>query len=75
KNLDVLFEFEMKFHKHVYTTINKFNSILGLINRHFKNLFRDSFVTLSKSLVRSKIEYAACVWSLWSWTDKHTNAI
>ncbi|ESN91278.1 hypothetical protein HELRODRAFT_137362, partial [Helobdella robusta] len=44
----------------------KCNITLGLINRHFMKLPKPNFLILYKSLVRSKIEYAASVWSPWS---------
>ena len=41
----------------------KASSVLGLINRHFKDLDIDSFRILYKSFVRPDLEYCVQVWS------------
>ena len=48
---------------HINEKINKTDSILGIIKRNFPYLSQECFVTLYKSLVRSHLEYANCVWS------------
>jgi len=51
------------FDSHINEKVNKAYNILGIIKRNFYYLSGDCFVTLYKSLVRSHLEYANCVWS------------
>jgi len=52
-----------KFDYHINEKLNKSYSVLGLIYRNFKYMSSDTFVMLYKTLVRSHLEYANCVWS------------
>ena len=52
KDLGVMFDQTMKFKDHIYDKINKSFSILGLINRNFKNASKDSFMLLYKTMVK-----------------------
>jgi hypothetical protein len=63
KDLGVTFDTKLKFDKHIIEKVNKSYSVLGLIYRNFRNLLPDTFFMLYKTLVRSHIEYANCVWS------------
>ena len=46
-------------------TINKCYDVLDLINSHFNGLNKFSFISIYKTLVRSKLEYACSVWTPW----------
>ena len=63
KDLGVTFDSKLKFNYHVNEKVNKSYSVLGLIYRNFKYMSSDTFVMLYKTLVRSHLEYANCVWS------------
>jgi hypothetical protein len=63
KDLGVTFDSKLKFDHHINETVNKSYSVLGLIYRNFKYISSDTFVMLYKTLVRSHLEYANCVWS------------
>ena len=69
KDLGVLFNDSLSFSLHIQNIVNKCFSILALISRNFKNLTKDSFLLLYKSLVRSKLEYANSVWAPWKKRD------
>lgn len=62
RDLGVIIDFELKFHKQTAAAIKKANSILGVIKKSF--LLRDSSLVLSlyKSLVRPHMEYANIIW-------------
>lgn len=63
KDLGVIYDPYLKFDLHMSEKINKAYSILGIIKRNFKYLDKDSFLVMYKSLVRSHLEYANCIWS------------
>ena len=63
KDLDVIFDSHLKFKLHISDKVNKAYSILGIIRRNFTFLDKDSFIVLYKSMVRSHLEYANCIWS------------
>jgi hypothetical protein len=63
RDLGVLLDSRLSFDKHVDTTISKAQQTLGFImriGREFKDPY--TFKSLFMSLVRSKLEYASCVW-------------
>jgi len=62
-DLGIKFDTKLKSDCHLNDKVNKAYSILGMIKRNFHYLSQDCFVTLYKSLVRSHLEYANCVWS------------
>uniref|UniRef100_A0A8D8PUX7 Uncharacterized protein n=1 Tax=Cacopsylla melanoneura TaxID=428564 RepID=A0A8D8PUX7_9HEMI len=67
RDLGVVFQANFKFDQHINSIISAANRTLGLILRHSK--FFDDFdtiTTLYTALVRSKLEYAAIIW-----TPKH----
>ena len=63
KDLGVTFDANLKFDLHINDKIKKANSVLGLIYRNFKYMSTNTFITLYKTLVRSHLEYANCIWS------------
>ena len=62
KDLGVLFDTKLGFNQHIMDKVNKAYSMLGIIKRNFVNLSHFSFLCLYKTMVRSHLEYAVCVW-------------
>ena len=62
-DLGVIFDKNLKFDSHIDKKVNKAYSILGFINRNFRNMNLKSFVLIYKSMVRSHVEYTNSVWS------------
>ena len=62
KDLGVIFDKELLFDKHITKSINKANSMIGLIRRTFSFLDKDTFLRLYKTLIRPIIEYGNSVW-------------
>jgi hypothetical protein len=62
-DLGVVFDKDLKFNIHINEKVKKAYSILGIINRNFKYLTANTFILIYKSMVRSHLEYANCVWS------------
>ena len=62
KDLGVIIDNELKFHKHTAATIKKANSILGLIKKSFVSLDKYSLPLLYKSLIRPHLEYGNVIW-------------
>ena len=54
-DLGIMFDKNLKFDEHIDSTVNKVNKIIGLIKRKFTHMDKDLFLTLYKSLVRSKL--------------------
>ena len=54
-DLGIMFDKNLKFDEHIGSTVNKVNKIIGLIKRKFTHMDKDLFLTLYKSLVRSKL--------------------
>jgi len=63
KDLGVTFNSNLTFTQHCAEKINKANSMLGLIKRNFIHVTTDAFLQLYKTLVRSHLEYANCIWN------------
>ena len=63
KDLGVLVDDELEFETHIAEITQNANKILGIIKRNFRNIGRNTFLLLYKSMVRSKLEYAQNVWS------------
>jgi len=59
KDLCVTFDSHLKFDLH----IDKAHSILGIIRSNFIFLDKDSFLVIYKSMARSYLEHANCIWS------------
>ena len=63
KDLGVIIDDNLNFKEHIYDKIKLANQILGIIKRNFKDLSRDSFILIYKSIVRSQLEYAVQIWN------------
>jgi hypothetical protein len=63
KDLGVIFDSDLSFKNHIYEKINKAYQMIGIINRNFRDLHKETFLLLYKSIVRSHIEYANSVWN------------
>ena len=63
QDLGVTVDTKLSFEDHIYEKIGKAYQMLGIINRNFKQLDKDAFILLYKSLVRSLLEYGQSVWS------------
>ena len=62
KDLGVLFTNNLNFEKHINNTVNKANTIIGLIKRNFTYMDKSLFLTLYKSLVRSHLDYGNLIY-------------
>ena len=62
KDLGIIIDNELKFHKHTAMAIKKANRILGLIKKSFVNLDTNSLPLLYKTLVRLHLEYGDIIW-------------
>ena len=62
KDLGVIIDNKLTFKEHITDKIKKANTMLGLIKRNFRYLDEKTFLLLYKSLVRSQLEYASCIW-------------
>jgi len=63
KDLGVIFDSKLKFSAHINEKVNKAFSVLGIINRNFKYMEKNTFILLYKSMVRPHLEFANLVWS------------
>ena len=63
KDLGITIDSQLNFKEHIYGKIKLAFSMLGIINRNFVNLDKDTFKLLYKSLIRSHIEYGHSVWN------------
>ena len=57
KDLGIIIDCHLKFHKHVAVTVSKARRLLGMINKCFINLSPQTFPYLYKSFVRPCLEY------------------
>ena len=66
KDLGVIFDFnkDLIFDTHVLSSINKANSMLGIIERTFSFLNKDLLLQLYKTLVRPHLVYGNVIWHL-----------
>ena len=62
KDLGVLIDDELKFHKQTALAVKKGNAVLGLIKKSFIHLDCESLPTLYNSLVRPHLEYGNVIW-------------
>ena len=62
KDLGIVIDKELKFHKQVAAAIKKANSVLGLIKKSFALLDTTTLPLLFKSLVRPHLEYGNVIW-------------
>jgi len=62
KDLGVLVDKKLNFNQHIEKTVNAANKTLGVLKRNFRHTPQSAFITLYKTLVRSKLEYANVIW-------------
>ena len=62
KDLGVIMDKDLKFHKHASFAIKKANTILGLIKRYFAVLDHKTLLKLFKAMVRLHLKYGNVVW-------------
>jgi len=62
KDLGVIVDSDLKFHKQTAASVKKANRSLGLIKKSFALLNRSTLPPLYTSLVRSHLEYANVIW-------------
>ena len=64
-DIGVVIDGKLDFEKHINFKINNASSIMAVIRRSFVTPNGVNVVPLYKSLVRSHLEYASCLWSLY----------
>ena len=62
KHIGVIFDENLSFDAHIQSTINKANSMTGIIRRTFTYLNKNSLVKLYCALVRPHVEYGVKIW-------------
>ena len=62
KDLGILIDNKLAFHKQCSTAVNKANKLLGIIRRSFEYINADTMLCLYKSLIRPIIEYGNVIW-------------
>ena len=62
KGLGVIIDNKLTFKEHITDKIIQANAMLGHIKKFFRYLGEKTFLLLYKSLVRSQLEYASCIW-------------
>jgi hypothetical protein len=63
QDLGITIDAKLSFEAHIYDKIGRAYQMLGIINRNFKQLDKDTFMLLYKSLVRSLSEYGQSIWN------------
>ena len=63
EDLGITIDTKLSFEEHIYDKIGRAYQMLGIINRNFKQLDKDTFMLLYKSLVRSLLEYGQSIWN------------
>ena len=64
KDLGVIVDEELNFHKHVSSAASKANQILGMIKRTFSQITAEMLPILFVTLVRPHLEYGNILWHL-----------
>ena len=64
KDLGVIVDKDLKFHKHASFVIKKTNTILGLIKRSFAVFDHTMLPKLFQAMVQPHLEYGNVVWGL-----------
>lgn len=64
KDLGIIIDSKLQFQQHINAQVKKANQKVGIINRTFKYMDKDMFLTLYKSLVRPHLEYGSTVWAV-----------
>ena len=67
KDLGVYVDSELNFEYHITKIAKKGNQMAGLLWRTFQYIDEDMFKTLYKTMIRSHLEYAAPIWSPYTW--------
>ena len=62
KDLGVIFDKYLSFDAHIQNSINKANSMIGIIRRTFTFIDGEIFTNLYKSLARPHLEYGNIAW-------------
>ena len=62
RDLGVIIDNSLKFHKHTAAAIKKANAVLGIIKKSFISLDERTLTLLYKSMVRPHLEYGNVVW-------------
>ena len=62
KDLGILIDNKLTFHKQCSTAVTKANKLLGIIRRSFEYINADTMLYLYKSLIRPIIEYGNVIW-------------
>jgi len=63
KDLGVTVDSELTFDLHISEKINKAFQMIGIITRNFSDIDETTFLLLYKTMVRSHLEFASCVWN------------
>ena len=69
KDLGVIIDSKLNFHRHIMETVKKANNTLGCIRRTIKFKDRDIMLPLYIAHVRSRLEYASVIWSPYKIND------
>ena len=62
-DLGIVVDEKLSFDSHISGKVCKAFQMLGVINRNFKMLCKDTFILLYKSLVRTSLEYGHSIWN------------
>ncbi len=62
KDLGVLIDDELKFHKHVSAAISKANHTLGIVKRTFDTLDKELLPIVYKHQIRPHLKYGNTIW-------------
>ncbi len=62
KDLGVLIDDKLKFHRHVSAAVSKANQILGIVKRTFVTLDEELLPLVYKHQVRPQLEYGKAIW-------------
>ncbi len=62
KDLGLLIDEELKFHKHISATVSKSNQIQGIVKRTFDKLDKQPLPIVYKHQVRPHLEYGNAIW-------------
>ena len=62
RDLGVIIDNSLKFHKHTAAAIKKANAVLGIIKKSFTTLDERILTLLYKSMVRPHLEYGNVIW-------------
>ena len=63
KDLEIIFENNLKFNLYILNTVNKTNKLNGMIKRTFLSMNKTLFATIYKNLIRS----------IWGNSASHSN--